>query len=113
MEVWREWLPPPVAEEARAVEGGRFGTLFRGLREEWARNEALGSAARSQATLKWVSLVNRCGRRPGDAAQLLIGSHPCGLCLLQPKPPSAVEPVAAGMLFPIPGCDQKRAISRP
>lgn len=57
--LFREWLPPPVADEARRREGALFGTLFRALAADWESCAGLPSAERSQASLKWISLINR------------------------------------------------------
>lgn len=61
--LYREWLPPPIAQEALNRESTLFGNLFRALAEDWEASRDLPSAERSQASLKWISLVNRCDNR--------------------------------------------------
>ena len=58
--LFQQWLPPPVAEEAQRRERALFGNLFRALAEDWEASKDLPPAERNQASLRWISLVNRC-----------------------------------------------------
>ena len=62
--LFQQWLPPPVAKEAQRRERALFGNLFRALAEDWKASKDLPPAERSQASLRWISLVNRCAGVP-------------------------------------------------
>ena len=62
--LFQQWLPPPVAKEAQWRERALFGNLFRALAEDWEASKDLPPAERSQASLRWISLVNRCAGVP-------------------------------------------------
>ena len=78
--LFREWLPPPVADEALRREGALFGTLFRALAADWEASADLPSAERSQASLRWISMINR--RAPRCPARVALGPylHACIGC---------------------------------
>lgn len=56
---WDNWLPGPVASAITAEEQGRAKVIFEAIRNEWERNKSLEPPTRSQATLKWISILHR------------------------------------------------------
>ena len=67
MSIWRDWLPPDLAEAANAEEAQRFVIVLHALAAEWEGNIHLSSATRSLETLKWVSVFKRYVRLPSVA----------------------------------------------
>lgn len=59
MSIFRDWLPADLPARVSASEPRRFRECIAGLKADWEANASKTGAERSQATLEWVSLIQR------------------------------------------------------
>jgi hypothetical protein len=69
-------LPPRLAAAAAAVEPARFDALVEAIRAQWAASSPEDNG-RTEATLKWTSLVNMCVRKGVKRLPLCARARAC------------------------------------